>query len=187
MRARPSVTSLAAGRLDTTSKAFDLQARAEGVQLDKLFALSGQRGAPNVTGTADFNAHVSGSFSDTDFSAYQITFDGQEKTFVISGPRGRHARARWRDREQAVQTSRDGRGRRAPPRHYGVFLACEPVSVSRDDCPGAARCAPSALAEVSSKPVNNPRVAGQAVELSNRLRSRSRDIEQSIGAAIHLR
>jgi translocation and assembly module TamB len=73
------------GTVDTTSKAFDVQARAEGVQLDKLFALTGQRGAPPVTGTADFNAHLAGNFSDTDFSAYQITFDGQGKDVVING------------------------------------------------------------------------------------------------------
>jgi translocation and assembly module TamB len=73
------------GTVDTTSKAFDAQVRAEGVQLDKLFALSKQRGAPNVTGSADFTAHVSGNFSENDFSGYQITFDGQGKDVVING------------------------------------------------------------------------------------------------------
>ena len=73
------------GTIDTTTKAFNLEVRAGGVQLDKLFALSGQRGAPNVTGTADFTAQVSGNFSDKDFSAYQITFDGQGKDVVING------------------------------------------------------------------------------------------------------
>ena len=84
--ARSSVGHLVvSGTVDTTTKVFDAQVRAEGVQLDKLFALSKQRGAPNVTGVADFTAQVSGNFSDNDFSGYQITFDGQGKDVVING------------------------------------------------------------------------------------------------------
>ena len=76
---------VANGTYDTTSKAFDLQGRAEGVQLSRLFALTNRRGISTVTGTADFNAHVIGNLSETDFSAYQITFDGQGKDVVING------------------------------------------------------------------------------------------------------
>lgn len=73
------------GTYDTTSKAFDIQGRAEGVQLSRLAALASQPQLGNVTGTADFNAHIIGNFSESDFSGYQITFDGQGKDVVING------------------------------------------------------------------------------------------------------
>ena len=76
---------VASGTYDTTSKVFDLQGRAEGVKLARLFALTNRPGLATVTGTADFNAHVSGNLSETDFSAYQITFDGVGKGVTING------------------------------------------------------------------------------------------------------
>jgi translocation and assembly module TamB len=76
---------VASGTIDTTSKAFDFQGRAEGVQLSRLFALTNRPGLSTVTGTADFNAHISGNTSASDFSAYQITFDGVGKDVVING------------------------------------------------------------------------------------------------------
>src|SRR5688572_29587009 len=76
---------VASGTYDTTSKAFDFQGRAEGVQLSRLIALSNQPGLTAVSGTADFNARIIGNLSESDFSAYQITFDGQGKDVVING------------------------------------------------------------------------------------------------------
>jgi translocation and assembly module TamB len=76
---------VANGSYDTTTKAFDLQGRAEGVQLNRLLALTNRPGLENVTGTADFSAHVIGNLSESDFSAYQITFDGVGKDVVING------------------------------------------------------------------------------------------------------
>jgi translocation and assembly module TamB len=76
---------VASGTYDTTSKAFDLKGRAEGVQLSRLVALSNRPGMGTVTGTADFSAHVVGNLGETDFSAYQITFDGEGKDVVING------------------------------------------------------------------------------------------------------
>jgi len=38
-----------------------------------------------VSGIADFNGHIVGNLSGSDFSAYQITFDGQGKDVVING------------------------------------------------------------------------------------------------------
>lgn len=76
---------VASGTIDTTSKAFDFQGRAEGVQLSRLFALTNRPGVSSVTGTADFNAHISGNTAASDFSAYQITFDGVGKDVVING------------------------------------------------------------------------------------------------------
>jgi translocation and assembly module TamB len=76
---------VASGNYDTTSRAFDLQGRAEGVQLSRLFALTNRPGLGTVTGTADFNARVQGNLSDADFSNYQITFDGEGRDVVING------------------------------------------------------------------------------------------------------
>ncbi|HEX5604161.1 MAG TPA: translocation/assembly module TamB domain-containing protein [Pyrinomonadaceae bacterium] len=73
------------GNFNTKSKAFDFQGRAENIQLARLTALANRPGMPSVTGAADFNAHVSGNLSDQDFSAYQITFDGQGRDVTING------------------------------------------------------------------------------------------------------
>jgi translocation and assembly module TamB len=76
---------VASGTYDATSKAFDFQGRAEGVQLNRLIALANRPEFTTISGTADFNAHISGNLSDADFSAYQITFDGQGRDVVING------------------------------------------------------------------------------------------------------
>ena len=73
------------GTYDTKSKALDAQGRAEGIQLSRLFALTSQPQLSNVSGTADFNAHIIGTFPASEFSDYQITFDGQGKDVVING------------------------------------------------------------------------------------------------------
>ncbi|MGI9065269.1 MAG: translocation/assembly module TamB domain-containing protein [Pyrinomonadaceae bacterium] len=76
---------VASGTYDTTTKAFDLQGRAEGVQVSRLIALTNRSGLSNITGIADFNARVSGNLSEGDFSGYQITFDGVGKDVTING------------------------------------------------------------------------------------------------------
>jgi translocation and assembly module TamB len=76
---------VASGNLNTTSKAFDFQGKAESIQLPRLAALSNRPGLASITGVADFTAHVAGSLSDQDFSRYQITFDGQARDVVING------------------------------------------------------------------------------------------------------
>ncbi|HSD45402.1 MAG TPA: translocation/assembly module TamB domain-containing protein, partial [Pyrinomonadaceae bacterium] len=75
---------VASGNVNTKNKAFDFQGRAENIQLARLVALSNR---PNlqVSGVADFTAHVVGSLSDEDFSAYQITFDGEGRDVVLNG------------------------------------------------------------------------------------------------------
>ncbi len=76
---------VANGNYDTTTKAFDFQGRAEGVQLSRLLALTNRPGVGTVTGIADFNARISGNLQETDFSNYQITFDGAGRDVVING------------------------------------------------------------------------------------------------------
>jgi len=76
---------VASGNFNTSTRAFDFQGKAEGVQLSRLTALTGKPGLPTVTGTADFNAHVVGNLSKSDFSSYQINFDGQGRDVTING------------------------------------------------------------------------------------------------------
>jgi translocation and assembly module TamB len=76
---------VASGNFNTKSKAFDFQGKAENIQLARLTALANRPGLPAVTGAADFTAHVTGDLSDQDFSAYQITFDGQGRDVTING------------------------------------------------------------------------------------------------------
>jgi translocation and assembly module TamB len=78
---------VASGKFNTTSKEFDLQGRADNVQLAQLAALTSRPGVSSVSGVANFNAHVVGNFADRDFSRYQITFDGNAQDVVVNGHR----------------------------------------------------------------------------------------------------
>lgn len=73
------------GTYNTTSQAFDLQARAIGIRLDRLASFTGNRGAtPQLTGTADITeARATGIF--TDFSTYQINFKGEGRDVTVNG------------------------------------------------------------------------------------------------------
>ncbi|HTG90970.1 MAG TPA: translocation/assembly module TamB domain-containing protein [Pyrinomonadaceae bacterium] len=72
------------GNYNTTTKMFDFQGRAEGVNLARLGSLANRPGMPAITGTADFTAHVSGNATG-DFSSYQITLDGRASNVTING------------------------------------------------------------------------------------------------------
>jgi len=73
----------ASGNFNTKSKSFDFQGNAQGIQLARLTTFANRPGLPAVTGVADFTAHVVGNM--TDFSAYQITFDGEGRDVTING------------------------------------------------------------------------------------------------------
>jgi len=76
---------VASGNLDTKSKAFAFQGKAEGIQLARLTALANRPGLPSVSGVAEFTGNISGNLSDKNFSAYQVTFDGQGRDVTING------------------------------------------------------------------------------------------------------
>ncbi len=76
---------VANGSYNTSTKAFNLDGRAERVQLDRLVALSNKGRGPAPTGTADFTASVSGNLGAPNFSGYRITFDGQAHDVTING------------------------------------------------------------------------------------------------------
>jgi len=76
---------VASGNFITTTKAFDFQGKAEGVDLSRLTALSNRPGTPAVTGIADFTGHIVGNLSQPDFSSYEINFDGQGRDVTING------------------------------------------------------------------------------------------------------
>ncbi len=73
------------GNLNTKSKAFEFQGKAEGIQLARLAGFANRPGLPPVTGIADFTARVSGNLTANDFSAYQIEFDGRGSEVTING------------------------------------------------------------------------------------------------------
>jgi translocation and assembly module TamB len=71
------------GKFDTTTRAFNVQAKSNGIQLEKLIALANRPGLPNLTGTADLEATISGNLADKDFSNYQINFSGTGHNVTI--------------------------------------------------------------------------------------------------------
>lgn len=76
----------AAGTFNTSSYALDLEAHANGIQLERLASFApGTNAPPNITGTADLNAHVTGVLSEKDFSGFQINFDGTGRDVKING------------------------------------------------------------------------------------------------------
>jgi len=76
---------VANGKLNTSTKLFDFQGRAEGVQLSRLTALSSRPGLQSITGVADFSAHIIGNYLGSDLSNYQITLDGQGRDVAVNG------------------------------------------------------------------------------------------------------
>src|SRR5215216_2844523 len=76
---------IASGNLNTKSQGFDFQGNAENIQLARLASFANRPGLPSVSGVANFKAHVAGNLSDRDFSAYQVTFDGEGRDVTING------------------------------------------------------------------------------------------------------
>ncbi|MBD0369444.1 MAG: translocation/assembly module TamB domain-containing protein [Pyrinomonadaceae bacterium] len=77
-------TIVAQGNYDTHSKEFDITANGTGIQLNRLTAFArGAGGVPQISGTADINAHATGIF--TDFSTYVVTIDGTGRDVRING------------------------------------------------------------------------------------------------------
>jgi translocation and assembly module TamB len=74
---------IANGKYDTTTKAFDIQAKGEHVQLDRLMNFANRPGLPQLTGTADLTASASGIF--TEISSYQVNFNGEGHDVTING------------------------------------------------------------------------------------------------------
>jgi translocation and assembly module TamB len=72
------------GAYDTSTKIFDLQTKAEGIQLARLVALTNKPALANVTGLADFTAHLKGNLFDNDFAGYEVNFDGQAREVTIN-------------------------------------------------------------------------------------------------------
>src|SRR5688500_12078194 len=71
------------GKFDTSTTAFELQAKGDGIRLDRLMTFTNQAGAPRLTGTATITAQASGVFND--FSTYQINFSGEGQDVTVNG------------------------------------------------------------------------------------------------------
>jgi translocation and assembly module TamB len=76
----------ASGTFNMSNYALDLDAHANGIQLERLASLAPAANTPpNITGTADLNAHVTGVLSEKDFSNFQVNFDGTGHDVKIDG------------------------------------------------------------------------------------------------------
>jgi translocation and assembly module TamB len=75
---------VASGNVNIETRDFDLQGRAENVQLARLAALASRPDMPAIAGVADVTAHVRGNLA-AGFSGYQITLDGQVRDVTING------------------------------------------------------------------------------------------------------
>ncbi len=74
------------GTFNTTNQALDMRAEATGIQLERLAAFAPNPGAlPQLTGTANLSAHITGALSEEDFSNFNVTFDGEGRDVKING------------------------------------------------------------------------------------------------------
>ena len=74
---------VANGTYDTQTKAFDITASGDRIQLDRLQAFANRPNLPKLAGTASIKANAKGTF--TDVSTYQISFDGDSSNVTIDG------------------------------------------------------------------------------------------------------
>ncbi len=73
------------GTFNTSNQALDIQAKAEGIQLERLASFAPNAGAlPTVTGTANLNAHIVGVLTEDDFSNFDVSFDGEGRDVKIN-------------------------------------------------------------------------------------------------------
>jgi len=75
---------VASGNFDLSNRTFALQTRAEGLQLDRLAALTNNPALSNVTGVADLDANIKGSLVANDFSGYEINFDAKAREVTVN-------------------------------------------------------------------------------------------------------
>ena len=74
------------GTFNTRNQALDINAEAKGIEIERLAAFAPDPGAlPQVTGTADLSAHITGVLSEEDFSNFNVTFDGEGRDVKVNG------------------------------------------------------------------------------------------------------
>src|SRR5256714_66307 len=73
------------GKFDTETQAFELRASADPVQLERLAAFANKPNLPKIAGTVKLDVTASGNMKATDFSNYQINFDGESNDVTIDG------------------------------------------------------------------------------------------------------
>lgn len=74
------------GKFDTQTKAFDLRASGDRIQLERLRAFANRPNLPQLAGTAKLNLTASGLMDD--ISSYQINFDGESNDATVDGRSG---------------------------------------------------------------------------------------------------
>lgn len=76
---------VASGTFNNETKDFDLQGRAENVQLERLAAFTNRPDMPAVTGLANFTAQVKGNLKVEGLTGYRIEFNGDARQVTING------------------------------------------------------------------------------------------------------
>src|SRR5687768_4772014 len=76
---------VASGTFNNETKDFDLQGRAENVQLERLAAFTNRPDMPAVTGLANFTAQVKGNLNVEGLTGYRIEFNGDARQVTING------------------------------------------------------------------------------------------------------
>lgn len=76
---------VASGSFNNKTKDFELQGRAENVQLERLAAFSNRPDMPPVTGVANFTAQVKGNLNVEGLTGYRIEFNGDARQVTING------------------------------------------------------------------------------------------------------
>lgn len=77
---------VASGRIDTSTKAFDLQAHGDGINLARLGELINNPNLPKLGGTATVSSlKASGVLNATDFSSYHIEFNAESNNATLDG------------------------------------------------------------------------------------------------------
>ncbi len=76
---------VASGTFNNVTKDFDLQGRAENVQLERLAAFTNRPDMPAVTGVANFTAQVKGNLNVEGLTGYRIEFNGDARQVTING------------------------------------------------------------------------------------------------------
>ena len=76
---------VASGTFNNETRDFDLQGRAENIQLERLAAFTNRPDMPAVTGVANFTAQVKGNLNVEGLTGYRIEFNGDARKVTING------------------------------------------------------------------------------------------------------
>jgi hypothetical protein len=168
------------GRFDTETKAFELKATGDRVQLERLSAFSNRPNLPTLAGTARLNINASGFFND--ISSYQINFDGESNDATVDGRSAGAVKLAGRtqnkqptktplprDRSGRTRTDycpRDLSNEKSPATFESTFNNADLAQISKSFWRAAVSCRTMELMDGSAE--REPRLSGPATEMISR-------------------